>query len=79
MNEQQQYSNVSKAGRCFNGAHRDHGVVVHIVPGTEPNGVWFTKSLCGTQPGSRSYGWSQTDQPVNCEKCIAKKNKIQQS
>ncbi len=63
------YSKVIKAGRCFNGAHRDSGTVVHAVTDSEPNGPWFTKSICGTSPGRRGYGWKPTDNEVNCEKC----------
>lgn len=64
------YSTVRKAGRCFNGAHRDGGAVVHIVKGTEPNGFWGDKALCGTRPGDRSYGWSLTNRAATCDKCI---------
>lgn len=68
-------SNVYKAGRAWNGAHRDAGTVVHIVEGDEPNGYWGNKALCGTEPGRRSYGWSKTDKEVNCKNCIKKNSK----
>ena len=64
-----------KGGRCFNGAHRDRGQVVHAVntkDGKEPNGYWGDKSFCGAEPGLRSYGWSQTDKEINCPKCLKK-------
>jgi len=65
-------SNVRKAGRCFNGAHRDAGIIVHAVNGIEPNGFWGTKALCGTVPGQRGHGWTKCDRDVNCPKCIKK-------
>lgn len=71
-----QYSNVYKAGRAWNGAHRDAGTIVHLVEGENPNGSWFTKSLCGTEPGRRSYGWSPTSKEVNCKKCLDKRAKL---
>lgn len=63
-----------KGGRCWNGAHRDRGQVVHIVPKlpTNTGGDWFSKSLCGSEPGRRSYGWSDTSKEPNCLKCIKK-------
>ena len=66
-------TNVRKAGRCWNGAHRDSGTVVHIVPEKEPTYPWFTKALCGAQPGRSGYGWTGTKQDVNCPKCLKKK------
>ncbi len=67
-----EYSNVYKAGRCFNGAHRDAGAIVHIVEGGEPNGYWGDKALCGTEPGRRGFGWSKTSKEATCQKCINK-------
>ena len=64
-----------KGGRCWNGAHRDRGQVVHGVEtedGKEPNGYWGGKALCGTETGLRSYGWSKTDKEINCPKCLKK-------
>jgi len=61
-----------KGGRCFNGAHRDRGQVVHAIPGKEENGMWQTKALCGSKPGQRSYGWSTTLKEVNCKTCLKK-------
>ena len=65
-----------KAGtaRSKDGAERDRGVVVHIVPTLPDNctGDWFTKALCGTEP--RRGGWCKTIREATCEKCI-KKNK----
>lgn len=64
-----------KGGRCFNGAHRDRGQIVHaVIPLNNPNGHWFTSALCNSVPGRRSYGWSKTDKEVNCPKCIKKQN-----
>lgn len=60
-----------KAGRCWNGSHRDSGTVVHAVePLSNPNGHWFKKALCGAVPGTRSYGWTNTDKEINCSKCL---------
>lgn len=72
--ESKVFSTVRKGGRCFNGAHRDGGVIIHIVCGTEPNGFWAAKALCGTQPGQRGYGWSSTQKQATCEKCIKRLN-----
>jgi len=67
-----------KGGRCCNGAHRDRGQVVHYVTplpvGT--NGDWFKKSLCGVEPGRRSYGCSNTNNVVNCPKCLKKYSEV---
>lgn len=65
-------NNVTKAGRCFNGAHRDSGKIVHFVPDEEPSGFWGTKALCGTEPGVRGYGWTLSTKKVNCPKCNKK-------
>ena len=65
-------STVYKGGRCWNGAHRDAGTIIHIIEGEKPNGDWFGKALCGSEPGRRAYGWVLTDKPVNCRKCIHK-------
>lgn len=72
--------NAVKAGRCWNGAHRDRGQTVHIVPALPSNtvGDWFSKSLCGTEPGRRSYGWSETQSEASCQKCINKMKKSNQ-
>lgn len=67
-----EYSNVRKGGKCWNGAHRDSGVIIHIVEGKEVNGFWGTKSLCGTEPKRRGYGWTLANKDANCEKCIKK-------
>lgn len=69
-------SHVYKGGRCFNGAHRDAGTIVHIINGSEPNGFWGGKSLCGARPGMRGYGWAPTKKDVNCEKCLLKQESI---
>lgn len=67
---------VYKGGRCFNGAHRDAGQIIHLIEGEEPNGYWGGKSLCGARPGMRSYGWAETKKAVNCTKCILKNNQV---
>ena len=65
-------SNVYKGGRCWNGAHRDAGTVVHIVRGKESNGFWGAKAFCGARPGNRGNGWAQTSQAPNCPNCLKK-------
>ena len=61
-----------KGGRCWNGAHRDAGQIIHLVPAmpTYSSGDWFYKAVCGTEPGRRSYGWNKTDKDANCPKCL---------
>ena len=70
------YVSAIKSGRAFNGAHRDAGKIIHSVEplpkGTA--GDWFTKSLCGIEPGMRGNGWSEVDRNVNCPKCLKKFN-----
>ncbi len=70
------YVGAYKAGRCFNGAHRDGGTIVHLVP-EEPKGTnfWGDAALCGTKPGARGYGWASTPMPTTCPKCLLKKQK----
>ena len=52
------------AGKCSNGAERDHGLITHAVN--------HIGALCGAKPGRRSVGWVEpwNDAPVNCEKCL---------
>jgi hypothetical protein len=52
------------AGKCSNGAERDHGLVIHAV-----NDIG---ALCGAKPGRLSVGWVEPwdDTPVNCDKCL---------
>jgi len=66
-----------KIGRCFNGAERDRGTIVHLVeeqPVTSC-GDWFDKALCGSQPGFRGNGWTKSDKDANCPKCLKKQSK----
>jgi len=65
-------NNVRKIGRCFNGAERDGGKTVHAIDSEKPNGDWFGKAVCGTEPGYRGNGWAKTDKPVSCTRCINK-------
>lgn len=61
-----------KSGRAWNGSHRDSGIIVHAVEPLPPTtgGDWFTKSLCGTEPGRRGNGWSSVSRDINCLKCL---------
>jgi hypothetical protein len=69
------YKSAVKAGRCFNGAHRDSGVIVHAIPEDNINGPNFKKALCGTSPGIRGYGWNDSiNKDINCSKCLKKIN-----
>lgn len=65
-----------KAGRCFNGAHRDAGRIIHAVeplPETMSSASqWLTKAACGAKPGQRGYGWSESSEQINCPKCLIK-------
>lgn len=74
MNNESNYVPARKGGRCWNGAHRDSGIVIHAVePMREDcSGYWGTKSLCGTEPGIRGYGWTESKRPVNCGRCLKK-------
>ncbi len=67
---------VIKSGRAFNGAHRDAGTIIHLIPKINPSGVSWDKALCGTEPGIRGNGWHQVDKPASCEKCIKKLKKV---
>lgn len=61
-----------KVGRCFNGAERDRGTIVHLVPPLPVgcNGDWFTKALCGAEPGRRGNGWGKVNKDATCPKCL---------
>lgn len=82
METKEIYTPVQKAGRSYNGFHKDRGTVVHLIVGDEPNGYWDGKSLCGVEPGLRSTGWSkairfvsreeQHPSEVTCQKCLNK-------
>lgn len=72
--EGKDYIAALKSGRAFNGAHRDAGKIIHLVP---PFGFTsWDKALCGTSPGSRGNGWTKAmdHEAVNCPKCIRKGN-----
>lgn len=63
-----------KGGRCFNSAHRDSGQIVHAVKPMPENcgGYWGDKAACGTEPGRRGFGWTKSNNKINCPKCIKK-------
>lgn len=68
---------VSKGGRCWNGAHRDSGKLIHAVIcedrfAARISGPFFNKSVCGTTPGRTSYGWVEEEGEVSCPKCLKK-------
>jgi hypothetical protein len=67
MNTNVAFSARTKAGRCANGAERDHGKVSHAVP------VNSWKAICGTEPGRTSAGWSSFASPaITCPRCRRK-------
>ena len=60
-------------GRCANGAERDRGRLVHLLP--EP-GHWG-KALCGAKPGRLSgAGWDMGEDrelgEITCKRCLKK-------
>ena len=66
----------SMAGRCANGAERDHGTRFHALPfdGTTEWGDDTSRAICGAEPGRRSVGWSSwgSDHEVTCPRCLAR-------
>jgi len=72
------YTVSTKAGRCANGAERDHGALFHARMLNEYGAEWVP--VCGKAPGKRSGGWSewrpQADQPVTCPQCLKKLERI---
>ena len=63
----------AKAGRCFNGAERDQGVITHAVP--DDGFPSWEKALCGTKPGARGNGWkspTNKNSEITCERCKKK-------
>jgi hypothetical protein len=70
------YRTLTLAGRCRNGAERDHGTRWHAVP------IGGYKALCGAEPGRRSVGWSSgriEDQGVTCPRCKKRLSAIEQT
>jgi hypothetical protein len=63
-----------KSGRAWNGSHRDSGVIIHAVEPLPPHsgGDWFSKALCGAEPGRRGNGWAESNNQINCPKCLKK-------
>lgn len=63
-----------KSGRAWNASHRDAGIIVHAVKPLPPTttGDWFTKALCGAEPGRRGNGWAKSNAEINCPKCLKK-------
>jgi hypothetical protein len=56
------------AGRCANGAERDHGTRNHAIRLSEYDAV------CGAKPGRHSVGWVMPwpDRVVTCPRCVKK-------
>lgn len=72
------YRTVIKSGRAFNGAHRDGGTIVHLIPLKEHDYPTWDKALCGVVPGHRGNGWHEVDRTATCEKCLKKQLKLNQ-
>lgn len=70
-----EYTTAYKAGRCWNGFHLDSGMIVHLLEGVI-SVPCFSKAICGTETGLRSYGWAKTTKEVTCPKCIKRKLKL---
>lgn len=74
--DQETYLPAIKSGRAFNGFHRDAGTIVHAVKPLPSNvssaSGWFTKAACGVEPGRRGNGWANSNQSVNCARCLNK-------
>lgn len=60
----------SGTARSKDGAEKDRGYIVHIVPNPDTNGYWGDKAVCGTKPGKYSNGWYKVDRKPTCEKCV---------
>jgi len=73
------YEISEMAGRCANGAERDHGTRWHarmLISNIFDNwqGADYT-AICGAKPGRRSVGWSTRepeDRQVTCPRCLKK-------
>lgn len=67
------YRILSLAGRCANGAERDHGRIYHAVK------IGEYTAFCGAKPGRRSAGWSswRPVDVVTCPRCLAKIEKME--
>lgn len=76
MNQNEQdnskYLFVVKSGRCFNGASRDSGSVIHIITGIDENDLpSWQKALCGSEPATKlGNGWTNVYQAPTCQVCI---------
>lgn len=65
-NDAQQIRIAMLAGRCANGAERDHGTKWHAVPSLS------NQAVCGAEPGRRSVGWGSwhASRAVTCPRCL---------
>ena len=59
------YRLMRLGGRCADGAERDGGTLIHVVPSTS------IRALCGVTYGRRSAGWFEVDGPEQptCPRC----------
>ena len=71
IDERRGYRVSSLAGRCANGAERDHGTRYHAVRTGE------YKAVCGAEPGRRSVGWCDWGYggEVTCPRCLKRLEK----
>mgnify|MGYP003577900410 CR=1 FL=1 len=57
------------AGQCADGAERDGGKLVHLIPDMGPEG-WAVAAACGMRPGRRSAGWQGVPgREGTCRRC----------
>lgn len=65
-------------GRLANGAERDAGTLVHLVPDETIHYGHTARALCGAKPGRRSGGWD-TDHYAGgsptCIRCVSKEQR----
>lgn len=69
-----EYIAAKKGGRVWQGSGRGVGQITHYVPEMPETrgGCWLDNALCGAKTGVRSYGWDNSEFPVNCPKCLKK-------
>lgn len=69
----EQYRALRKTGRCADGNERGRGSLYHAVNRTT------MRSLCGSNPGRLSAGWSETDgDAVTCPRCLVTLNRVRE-
>jgi hypothetical protein len=70
---------VRLTGRCANGAERDGGRRVHVVPTQWPveSGPAWGRALCGLRPGRLSNGFVEVEaEAATCPTCARRARRI---